>query len=88
MGKVIPFGDTLIEERVIAFTVNVVFPLTPLRVAVIVELPAAIEVARPLEPLALLIVAVAVVPELQVTDEVMTDVVPSEYAPVATNCFV
>lgn len=50
-----------------AVTVKVVEPETPLMVAVMVEVPAATPVARP--PLEV-IVALAVVPELQVADDV------------------
>ena len=63
---------------VAAFTVNVVEPKTLPKVAVIVLLPTATEVARPLKFAALLIVAVTVLEELQVTDVVMSCVVPFE----------
>ena len=54
--------------------------------AVIVVVPAAIAAASPLEPATLLIVAVAVLDELQVTAVVRFCVDPSEYDPVAVNC--
>jgi hypothetical protein len=55
-------------------------------VAVIVDEPAATDVARPLEPAALLMVATPAVNEFQVTDVVKFCVVLSEYVPVAVNC--
>lgn len=56
-------------------------------VAVIVLVPTAMAVARPFEPVALLIVATVVVFELQVTVVVMSWVEVSEYVPVAVNCW-
>jgi hypothetical protein len=55
-------------------------------VALMVVVPAATPVVKPLEPAALLIVATAVFDELQVTVPVNTCDVPSEYEPEATNC--
>ena len=51
-----------------------------------VVVPAAVPVASPLEPDALLIVATPVLEELQVTEAVRSCVVLSEKAPVAVNC--
>ena len=51
-----------------------------------VVFPAFTAVASPFEPAALLIVAVLVVPDVQVTVAVMFCVVPSEKVPVAVNC--
>jgi hypothetical protein len=56
-------------------------------VALIVVVPAAAPVAKPLEPAALLTVATAVFDELHVTVPVSTCFVPSEYAPEAANCW-
>jgi hypothetical protein len=56
--------------------------------AVIVVVPAAIAVARPFEPVALLMAATAVLDELQVTAVVRFCVELSEYVPVAVNCCV
>ena len=57
-------------------------------VAVIVVLPVATGVTCPLEPAALLIVAIDGVEELQVTDAVIFCVLLSEKVPVAVNCSV
>ena len=65
-------------------TVRVVFPEILPEVAVMVEVPAATAVARPL----LLTVAIDVFDELQVTWVVISWVVPSENVPVAVNCWV
>jgi len=51
-----------------------------------VVLPEATAVARPLLPELLLMVAYAVLEELQVDDDVRSWVVLSEYLPVALNC--
>ena len=65
-------------------TVNVVVPDFAPEVAVKTEVPAATPVARPDE----LTVATDFVPEVQVTDAVISFVVVSEYVPVAVNCVV
>ena len=69
---------TAIDESVAAVTVRVEDPDMLPEVAVIVEVPAARQDARPLEPAALLIAATVVLEELQVTDAVRLCVVPSE----------
>src|SRR5207247_9688111 len=66
--------------------VSVVLPETPPKVAVIVVVPAATDVARPCDPPALLIVATAVLDELQATWVVRSCVVLSLKVPVAVNC--
>src|SRR5260370_20111173 len=81
-------GVTVIVDRVAAVTVSVVLPETPPKVAVIVVVPAATDVAKPCEPPALLIVATAVLDELQVTSVVRPCVVKSVYVPVAVKCCV
>jgi hypothetical protein len=60
-------GVTAIDTSVAAFTVSDVEPDILPDVAVIVVDPAATEVARPFEPVALLIDATPVLDELQVT---------------------
>src|SRR5205823_2612192 len=60
-----------------AVTVSVVLPETPPKVAVIVVVPAATDVAKPCDPPALLIVDTAVLDELQVTWVVRSCVVKS-----------
>src|SRR6266536_3794645 len=79
---------TVIVDRFAAVTVSVVLPETPPKVAVIVVVPAATDVARPCDPPALLIVATAVLDELQVTWVVRSCVVLSLKVPVAVNCWV
>jgi len=77
-------GVTAIDCSVAAVTVSTVEPEIDDDVAVIVEFPTPAPVARP----AALIVAIEVVPELQVTLEVRFCVVPSLNVPVAVNCCV
>jgi hypothetical protein len=77
-------GVTAIDCSVAAVTVSKVEPEIDDDVAVIVELPTPAPVARP----AALIVAVVVVPEVQVTVDVKFCVVPSLNVPVAVNCCV
>jgi hypothetical protein len=76
--------DTSVAEVTIKEVVAEILP----DAAVIVVCPVATEVANPLEPAALLMVATAVSDEPQVTDAVKSCVVPSEYVPVAVNCWV
>ena len=71
-------GVTASDTSVAAVMVRVVEPAMFPDVAVIVVEPTAIEVARPLEPAALLTVAAAVLDELQATAAVRFWVVPSE----------
>ena len=81
-------GLTAIEVKVGFVTVKVVEALLPSRLAVMRLLPTATGVARPLEPLAVLIVTTEGVAEIQVTEDVKFCVVLSEYIPVAENCLV
>ena len=67
-------GTTFMEVRVVEFTVRVVLPEILPEVAVIIAVPAAPDVARPL----LLTVATDVLDELQVTCVVISVLVPSE----------
>jgi len=76
-------GVTEMEDRVAEVTVRVVLPVILAEVAVMVVVPAATAVARPL----LLTVATDVLDELQVTCGVISWLVPSEYVPVAVNCW-
>ena len=78
-------GVTAIEDRVALVTVRVVIPETAPRVAVIVVEPTATDVASPLEPAALLIVATDPAEELHDTTNVISCVVASEKVPVAIN---
>ena len=81
--RVVPFailgvvGVTVIVDRIAAVTVSVVLPETPPKVAVIVVVPAATDVAKPCEPPALLIVATPAAEELQATWVVRSCVVKS-----------
>jgi hypothetical protein len=77
-------GVTAIDCNVAAVTVRTVEPLMDDDVAVIVEVPTPTPLASP----AALIVAVAVVPDDQVTVDVRFCVVPSLNVPVAVNCCV
>ena len=75
------------DTSVAIVTVSVAVPvMNGLAVAVIVVLPAPNEVATPLEPAALLMVATAAFEDVQVMDAVRSRVVKSEYVPVAINC--
>ncbi len=74
-------GVTDREERVAEVTVRVALPDVPPYVAVIVVVPGAISVARPL----LFIVATAVSDELQLTAMLISWVVPFENKAVAVN---
>jgi hypothetical protein len=77
-------GVTDIEDRVPEVTVRVVLPTVLPRLAVMVAVPAARAVARPL----LFTVATAELDEPQVTSEVILWVPPPAYVPVAKNCWV
>jgi hypothetical protein len=77
-------GVTDMEDRIAEFTVRVVLPEILPEVALTVVDPKATAVARP----PLLIVATDVSDELQVTCMVISLLVPSEYVPVAVNCWV
>jgi hypothetical protein len=77
-------GVTAIESSTGAVTVNVVVPVTPLTVAVIVVVPCFKAVANP--PAA--IVANVVFDEAQAAVEVRIAVDPSLYVPSAENCSV
>ena len=75
-------GVTLIEVKVAFVTTNPLLPDTEPNVAVMVVLPAATGVAK---PVAVAIVATLVLLELHVTDVVILAVVLLEYVPVAIN---
>lgn len=75
---VLPFADvgdagvTAMETSSAASTVRVVLPVTEPEVAEMTLVPIAAVVARPLVPVVLLIVAVAIVAEAQVTELVIS----------------
>ena len=71
-----------IEDRVARFTLKLVVPEILPEVAVMVVVPDATVVARPLPST----VATDVLDDPQVTCEVIFLVVPSEYVPKAINC--
>jgi hypothetical protein len=77
-------GVTEMEDRVAGVTAKVVFPEIVPEVAMMVAEPVETAVASPL----LLTVATNVLDELQVTCVVIFCVVPSEYEPIAENCWV
>jgi hypothetical protein len=77
-------GVIAMEDRVAEVTVRVVLAETAPEVAVMVAVPGAMAVARPL----LLTVAANGLDELQVTCVVISWVVPSEKVAVAVNCWV
>jgi hypothetical protein len=77
-------GVTVMDWRVAAVTVSVVEPAMEDDVAVIVEVPTVVPVARP----AAVMVAAAVFDELHVALAVRFCVVPSLKVPVAVNCCV
>ncbi len=71
-------GVTEIDKSVAGVTVRVVDPVMLPNAAVIVDVPAARQDARPFDPAALLIAATVALDELQVTEAVRFCVVPSE----------
>ena len=71
-------GVTAIEDSVAFVTFSVVVPETIPRAALIVVEPTATDVASPLEPAVLLIVATGTDEELHVTNDVIFCVVASE----------
>ena len=77
---------TSIVTSVAAVTVNVVVPEITPEMAVIVVTPTAVELARPSEPRAFEIVAIASSEDDHVTETVRSWVVVSEKTPVAVNC--
>lgn len=77
-------GATNTEDRVALVTVRVVLPEIAPEVAVMVAVPGAMAVTRPLLPT----VATDVLDELQVTPPLISWLVPSEYTPGAENCVV
>ena len=79
-------GVTVIATSAAGVTVNVVLPEISPDVAVTVVMPAATDVASPLKPTALLMVATVGTEEVQVTDNVRSCVGPAVYVPVAINC--
>ena len=80
-------GVTAIEINIAGVTVKRVDPDLPPTVAVMVVDPTATGVANPFEPPALLMAATDAADEPQVTAVVKLCVEPSEYVPVAVNCW-
>jgi hypothetical protein len=81
-GRIGLNGVTNMKARMAEVTVRVLFPEIVPEVAVMVAVPAATAVARPLP----LTVATDGLEELQVTCAVTSRPVPSEYKPEAANC--
>ena len=81
-------GSTAIEINIAGVTVKVVDPDLLPSVAVIVVDPTTTGVTNPFEPAALLMAATDADDEPQVTAVVRFCVEPSEYVPVAMNCWV
>src|SRR5262245_6478922 len=80
-------GVTETDTRAAAVTDNCVEPVTAFNVAEIVDVPAFTLLARPRLPVRLLIVAVPLVEDAQVTDVVILTVRAGPVnVPVATNC--
>ncbi len=79
-------GETAIDCKTAALTVSTVELVTPLSVALIVEVPIITPVAKPCDPDAFEIVATEGVAEAHVTWLVRFCVESSEYVPVAVNC--
>ena len=77
-------GVTNMEDRVAEVTVTIVLPEILPVVALMVAVPTATPVARPL----LFTVATEALEEFQLTCGVISTLVPSEYMPVAANCWV
>jgi hypothetical protein len=77
-------GITDIEMRVAEFTVRVANPVIPCKPAPMLAVPVATAVARPLP----LMVATDVFDEPQETWAVISWFVPSEFVPIAINCWV
>ena len=79
-------GVTAIETSAAAVTVRVVLAVIEPEAAVIFAEPVPTVVTNPCEPVALLIVATAIVSEPHTTVVVMSCVPPSVNVPVAVNC--
>jgi len=77
-------GDIVIELTTLLLTVRVVVCFMPLSVAVMVVLPRATAVAKPLASM----VATAGFEEVQVAVELISRVLPSPKTPLAENCSV
>lgn len=81
-------GVSAIETKVLLVTVSAVDPVTPFKVAVMLtgEALVASPLARPLEPLALLMLAMTALEVAQVTCEVTSEVVESDKLAIAVYC--
>jgi hypothetical protein len=81
-------GVTATETSVAGVTVRFVLLEMPPAAAVIIVVPVASGMTKPFEPAALLMAAIDACDEPQVTVAVRFCVEPSEYSPVAMNCWV
>lgn len=82
-------GDTVIDTNLADVTVSeAACEVIPEKPAVTVVVPSARDVASPFEPDVLLMVAIPVSEEIQVTDDVKSCVVLSVKVPMAMNCWV
>ena len=78
------FGrEAVVMDNGTGWTVRTVEPLMPASTAEIVAVPADTQVARP----AVFTVATLVIDDVQITWLVIFRLVPSEYVPVAVNCW-
>jgi hypothetical protein len=81
-------GVTSRDTNSAGVTVSEALLVMPEKLAVIVAVPTALDVATPLEPVTSLIRATASFDEAQVTDEVISCVDASVNVPLAVNCWV
>lgn len=82
-------GDTVIDTNLAGVTASVAtLEVIPEKSAVMVVVPTATAVASPFVPVELLIAAIPVSEEFQVTDVVISRVVLSEKVPMAVNGWV
>ena len=81
-------GEISIDSSTACVTVSVVDPEMLPEVAVIVVEPVSTDVASPFEPDILLMVAILVFDEFQITDEEISCCGPAENVPMAMNCLV
>jgi len=89
MGTLAEAGATVMDSSSAGVIVKVaLFEVIPMRLAVIVVVPAATDVATPLEPDVLLMVATSVSEDFQVTNDVKSCAVLSVNVPVAVNGWV
>ncbi len=80
-------GATIIDSSCAGVMVSFVIPEIAPDDAVIVVVPTPTDVARPFEPVVLLIVDARVFEELHVTDSVISCIAPPVNVPMAVNCW-